>query len=106
VSSVQNDIWTLLAVLAVGVVPLGVVLFMLRRPRPFEPSGGKGPSAAREALFENEAYTFKEEPVEGIPGDSPLTWWRRALYEAAVLGGGLSLSMAVLWLARQYCARG
>jgi hypothetical protein len=109
VSSVQNDIWTLLVILVVGVVPLGVALFMLRRPKPFEPpTGGSGePPAGREALFENEITSFKDDDFEEPQtGQRPLSWKERLCYTLSVMLAGCALSAVMFAVLRLLLAKG
>jgi len=53
VSSVQSDVWTILKLALVGIVPLALVLgYMFLRSKRFKPNAGEPSDAYHEALYE------------------------------------------------------
>lgn len=59
---IDDSLWTILGLSAVGVVPLAV-LFLFFKPRPYQPPKDTSPSAMEEALREPPESSFREPPM-------------------------------------------
>ncbi|MFP5223597.1 MAG: hypothetical protein ACLGSA_15000 [Acidobacteriota bacterium] len=100
-SSVQGDVWTILKLALVGIVPLALVLgYMFLRAKPFKPNAGEPSDAYQEALYDEEKHPAPPLPEISIPGDGPLSWPQRIAYEIAGLVGAALLSLILLLLLR------
>jgi len=100
-SSVQSDIWTILKLALIGIVPLALVLgYMFLLPKPFKPNAGEPSDAYQEALYDEEKHPGPPLPDAVIPGDGPLSWPQRIAYEIAGLVGAALLSLILLLLLR------
>jgi hypothetical protein len=74
-SSVQGDVWTILKLALVGIVPLALVLgYMVLRAKPFKLNTGEPSDAYQEALYDEEKHPAPPLPEICIPGDGPLSW--------------------------------
>jgi len=101
VSSVQSDVWTILRLTLIGIVPLALVLgYMFLRPKPFKPNAGEPSDAYQEALHDEEIHPAPPLPDAVIPGDGPLSWPQRIAYEIAVVAGAVIVSLVILLVLR------
>lgn len=72
---IDDSLWTILGLSAVGLVPLAV-LFLFFKPRPYQPPKDKSPSAMEEVLRESPERAFHEQsdplpkPFPGQPEQS------------------------------------
>lgn len=99
--SVHSDVWTILKLALIGIVPLALVLgYMFLRPKPFKPNSGEPSDAYQEALYDEEIHPAPPIPDICIPGDGPLSWPQRIAYEIAGLVGALALSLFVVLIFR------